>query len=110
VDLGQERRPDQHDGGEQKRGDPISRDDAGDPSPEEYAWRLIAAGRDRPDDEAADDEEDVDARRADPERVAQPLEGVEDDDRDCRQAAQRLDRDECGLARGLCQGAIPRAR
>ena len=66
--------------------------------------------RDDPHDEAADDEEDVDAGRADREVPAGPLGGMEDDHGQRRNGAQILDAVElfhhasrsCGADAGSC--------
>lgn len=75
----------------QQRDDPVERHDAGDAAAHETPGIGWPARRRHPHDEAADDEENVDAGGSDIERTAELLADMEANHRACGEAAQILD-------------------
>ncbi len=81
IDKGQQFRRRQGEGGDDHRREPVNRDETPEPPLEEGPRRQSGVLYRGPHDEAADDEEDVDARRPDGEAGIGPLAGVVEYDR-----------------------------
>ena len=91
VDIGQERRPDHAEGGDEKGRQPVERRHAREATPEEDGRPRLKNGGDPPHDNAADHEEDVDAGTSNLKAAAAPLTRMVSDDRHDGERAKILD-------------------